>query len=106
MSSTQLLQRLYTALPAVARTFAHLMLVNYLTHGINIAQDASYAAPADAINAILGGALAPGTLRAVHGTTHIAARAYGAAQLALSLLNQFPGGVGTPSRPAAPPPTI
>ena len=53
--------------------FANLMLVNYLTHGINLQQDPSSAPPQDALNAIFGQSISSSNLNTLHMVTYLAA---------------------------------
>lgn len=52
---------------------ANLMLVNYLTHGINLQQDPSSAPPQDALNAIFGQSISSSDLNALHTGTYLTA---------------------------------
>ena len=53
--------------------FANLMLVNYLTHGINLHQNPASAPPQDALNAIFGPLVSSSDLNNLHWGTHLAA---------------------------------
>ena len=63
--------------------FTNLMLLNYLTHGINIQTNPTAQPPQDALTAIFGGALSPQSLNGVHSLTHISAGLVGAIQVVL-----------------------
>lgn len=72
-SSLFSLNNLSTYTKQFFQLFANLMLVNYLTHGINLQQNPSSAPPQDALNAIFGQSISSTDLNALHTGTHLAA---------------------------------
>ena len=76
--------------------FANLMLVNYLTHGINLQQDPSSAPPQDALNAIFGQSISSSSLNSLHSGTHLGAGLVGL----FNLVSQVQGLAATGLSPA------
>lgn len=85
---------------SASRTFGYLMLLNYLTHGLNILNDPTIPPPEDGLTAILRNGLRvsdESVYDRIHGTTHVAAGAYGLMQLVLQAQSMF----GAPAPAAA-----
>ena len=53
--------------------FANLMLVNYLTHGINLQQNPTSPPPQDALNSLFRQALSGSDMNTLHSGTHVTA---------------------------------
>lgn len=83
--------------------FGSVMLVNYLTHGINILRNPALPVPRDALTAVFESLISSDALRSVHSSTNIAAGLYGALKIVSQVQTLAATGAGSSSASSSQP---